>query len=118
MPYVRSLSLCSVLGLIRVLLVLRRLCRYPHGMLWAGDTAQTIFPGSTFTFNELKALMHRAEVCFCCDPSTQLLWITIRPVFTSTPGGEIAPKHFTSPSTAGLSRAYYCVRSLSWISSH
>lgn len=32
-------------------------------MFWAGDTAQTIFNGSAFTFNELTASMYRLEVC-------------------------------------------------------
>lgn len=39
--------------------VLRNLCPNPHGMFWAGDTAQTISAGSAFRFNELRAFMHR-----------------------------------------------------------
>lgn len=41
--------------------VLRNLCRNPHGMFWAGDTAQTISAGSAFRFNDLKAFMYRLE---------------------------------------------------------
>ncbi|RPD59349.1 hypothetical protein L226DRAFT_576154 [Lentinus tigrinus ALCF2SS1-7] len=42
-------------------LILRNLCRNPHGMFWAGDTAQTISAGSAFRFNDLKAFMYRLE---------------------------------------------------------
>lgn len=42
--------------------VLRYLCRNPHGLFWAGDTAQTISIGSSFRFNDLKAFLHRMEV--------------------------------------------------------
>jgi len=42
--------------------VLRSLCTDPDGMLWAGDTAQTISRGSSFSFSELKAFMYRLEV--------------------------------------------------------
>jgi len=31
-------------------------------MMWAGDTAQTISRGSSFSFSELKAFMYRLEV--------------------------------------------------------
>ncbi|KAI0327262.1 hypothetical protein GY45DRAFT_1428013 [Cubamyces sp. BRFM 1775] len=41
--------------------VLRTLCRNPHGMFWAGDTAQTISVGSAFRFNDLKAFLYRYE---------------------------------------------------------
>ncbi|KAG8924443.1 hypothetical protein FRC02_010418 [Tulasnella sp. 418] len=41
--------------------LLRRLCKSPHGLFWAGDTAQTIAPGSSFRFNDLKALFYRME---------------------------------------------------------
>ncbi|KAI8983190.1 hypothetical protein BD414DRAFT_515715 [Trametes punicea] len=39
--------------------VLRTLCPNPHGMFWAGDTAQTISAGSAFRFSELKAFLFR-----------------------------------------------------------
>ncbi|KAI9068145.1 hypothetical protein FKP32DRAFT_1672451 [Trametes sanguinea] len=42
-------------------LVLRKLCRNPRGMFWAGDTAQTISIGSAFRFNDLKAFLYRYE---------------------------------------------------------
>ncbi|TBU21885.1 hypothetical protein BD311DRAFT_811916 [Dichomitus squalens] len=42
-------------------LVLRTLCRNPHGMFWAGDTAQTISVGSAFRFNDLKAFLYQVE---------------------------------------------------------
>lgn len=57
----------SLRGLVRmtihdILVVLRMLCRNPNGMFWAGDTAQTISAGSSFSFNELKAFLFRIEV--------------------------------------------------------
>jgi hypothetical protein len=42
--------------------VLRRLCRNPDGLFWAGDTAQTISAGSSFRFDDLKAFLYRVEV--------------------------------------------------------
>ncbi|TFK88273.1 hypothetical protein K466DRAFT_598787 [Polyporus arcularius HHB13444] len=42
-------------------LILRTLCRNPHGMFWAGDTAQTISVGSAFRFNDLKSFLYRYE---------------------------------------------------------
>ena len=42
--------------------VLRSLCRNPHGLFWAGDTAQTIAAGSSFRFDDLKAFLFRIEV--------------------------------------------------------
>ncbi len=39
------------------------LCRNPDGLLWAGDTAQTISIGSTFTFKQLGASVWRYQVC-------------------------------------------------------
>ncbi|KAI5120222.1 hypothetical protein M0805_000036 [Coniferiporia weirii] len=42
-------------------LLLRSMCKHSQGLFWAGDTAQTIAIGSSFRFNELKALMHRIE---------------------------------------------------------
>ncbi|KAG8902421.1 hypothetical protein FRC00_008572 [Tulasnella sp. 408] len=41
--------------------LLRTLCRNPHGLFFAGDTAQTISLGSTFRFSELKAFLYRLE---------------------------------------------------------
>ncbi|KAI9453671.1 hypothetical protein BJY52DRAFT_1153029, partial [Lactarius psammicola] len=37
------------------------LCRNPDGFLWAGDTAQTIAIGSTFSFKELGAFVYRYQ---------------------------------------------------------
>ncbi|KAH9981609.1 P-loop containing nucleoside triphosphate hydrolase protein [Russula compacta] len=37
------------------------LCRNPDGLLWAGDTAQTISIGSTFTFKQLGASVYRYQ---------------------------------------------------------
>ncbi|KAH9985770.1 hypothetical protein BJV77DRAFT_1031292 [Russula vinacea] len=37
------------------------LCRNPDGLLWAGDTAQTISIGSTFTFKKLSASVNRYQ---------------------------------------------------------
>ncbi|OJA13247.1 hypothetical protein AZE42_12316, partial [Rhizopogon vesiculosus] len=42
-------------------LILRRLCKNPDGLFWAGDTAQTISAGSSFRFDDLKAFMYRME---------------------------------------------------------
>ncbi|KAG8943056.1 hypothetical protein FRC03_002687 [Tulasnella sp. 419] len=41
--------------------LLHMLCRSPHGMFWAGDTAQTIALGSSFRFDDLKAYLYRLE---------------------------------------------------------
>ena len=38
------------------------LCRNPDGFLWAGDTAQTISIGSSFSFKELGAFVYRYQV--------------------------------------------------------
>ncbi|KAG8929887.1 hypothetical protein FRC02_004920 [Tulasnella sp. 418] len=48
--------------------LLRKLCRSPHGMFWAGDSAQTIAVGSTFRFDELRSYLYRAEMS---DPSVK-----------------------------------------------
>ncbi|KAG6331189.1 hypothetical protein ID866_7900 [Astraeus odoratus] len=48
--------------LITDALLLRILCRNPEGLLWAGDTAQTISAGSSFRFQDLKAFMYRTEL--------------------------------------------------------
>ncbi|PFH50711.1 hypothetical protein AMATHDRAFT_85569, partial [Amanita thiersii Skay4041] len=42
-------------------LLLRCMCSNPHGLFWAGDTAQTIFPGSSFRFQDLKSAVYRME---------------------------------------------------------
>lgn len=42
--------------------VIISLCRNPDGFLWAGDTAQTISIGSTFTFKQLGASVYRYQV--------------------------------------------------------
>jgi hypothetical protein len=47
-----------------VLIVIISLCRNPDGLLWAGDTAQTISIGSTFTFKQLGASVYRYQVCW------------------------------------------------------
>ena len=52
-------SICGVL--IRVIVIIS-LCRNPDGLLWAGDTAQTISIGSTFTFKQLGASIYRYQV--------------------------------------------------------
>ncbi|KAG9016354.1 hypothetical protein FRB90_003159 [Tulasnella sp. 427] len=41
--------------------LLRNLCPNPHGLFFAGDTAQTISVGSAFRFSELKAFLYRLE---------------------------------------------------------
>ncbi|KAG9004067.1 hypothetical protein FRB90_011077 [Tulasnella sp. 427] len=41
--------------------LLRSLCPNPHGLFFAGDTAQTVSAGSTFRFNDLKAFLYRLE---------------------------------------------------------
>jgi len=52
-------NFCS--DLVIVTLVLRSLCRNPHGLFWAGDTAQQI-ASTAFRFSDLKAFLHRLEV--------------------------------------------------------
>ena len=42
--------------------VLRAICSNPHGLFWAGDTAQTIAAGSSFRLKDLKALLYGADV--------------------------------------------------------
>src|SRR5580658_9452965 len=44
-------------------IVIISLCRNPDGLVWAGDTAQTISIGSTFTFKQLGASVWRYQVC-------------------------------------------------------
>ncbi|VDB86803.1 unnamed protein product [Peniophora sp. CBMAI 1063] len=41
--------------------LLRRICRNPNGLFWAGDTAQTISHGSAFRFADLTAFLYRFE---------------------------------------------------------
>ena len=48
--------------MIRAIVIIS-LCRNPDGLLWAGDTAQTISIGSTFTFKKLSASVNRYQVC-------------------------------------------------------
>ncbi|KAL4065823.1 hypothetical protein V8B97DRAFT_1919571 [Scleroderma yunnanense] len=48
-------------NLITDVVLLRILCRKPEGLLWAGDTAQTISVGSGFRFEDLKAFIYRIE---------------------------------------------------------
>ncbi|KIM51667.1 hypothetical protein SCLCIDRAFT_33255 [Scleroderma citrinum Foug A] len=48
-------------NLIVDILLLRILCCKPDGLFWAGDTAQTISPGSSFRFADLKAFIYRIE---------------------------------------------------------
>ncbi|KAF8336966.1 P-loop containing nucleoside triphosphate hydrolase protein [Cantharellus anzutake] len=42
--------------------MLRDLCPNPHGHFWGGDTAQTISVGSSFRFEDLKALVYLEEL--------------------------------------------------------
>ncbi|EJF58550.1 P-loop containing nucleoside triphosphate hydrolase protein, partial [Dichomitus squalens LYAD-421 SS1] len=42
-------------------LVLKALCSNPHGLFWAGDTAQTIAAGSSFRLGDLKAQLYDVE---------------------------------------------------------
>ncbi len=46
--------------------VLRALCSNPHGLFWAGDTAQAISIGSAFRLDDLKAFLFRIEVGLRC----------------------------------------------------
>ncbi|EIN13221.1 hypothetical protein PUNSTDRAFT_128910 [Punctularia strigosozonata HHB-11173 SS5] len=48
-------------NLLIEILLLRMLCANPHGLVLAGDTAQTISAGSSFRFNDIKAFLHRNE---------------------------------------------------------
>ncbi|KAI0809031.1 P-loop containing nucleoside triphosphate hydrolase protein [Irpex lacteus] len=42
-------------------LLIRSTCKDFNGLLWAGDTAQTISAGSSFRFEDLKAFLFRIE---------------------------------------------------------
>jgi len=53
--------------------VIISLCRNPDGLLWAGDTAQTISIGSTFTFKQLGASVYRYQVCNCVERLSTLI---------------------------------------------
>ncbi|KAG6330293.1 hypothetical protein ID866_8796 [Astraeus odoratus] len=57
-------------------LLLRILCRNPDGLIWAGDTAQTISAGSSFRFEDLTAFMYRAER----DSTMGLAMCRIKPI--------------------------------------
>ncbi|KAL4065819.1 hypothetical protein V8B97DRAFT_1114496 [Scleroderma yunnanense] len=48
-------------NLIMDVLLLRILCCKAEGLLWAGDTAQTISAGSSFRFEDLKGFIYRIE---------------------------------------------------------
>ncbi|KAG8875202.1 hypothetical protein FRB97_005339 [Tulasnella sp. 331] len=41
--------------------VLNLVCRNPHGLFYAGDTAQTISVGSSFRFKDLKRFLYQVE---------------------------------------------------------
>lgn len=51
-------------------MILRALCKNPHGLFWAGDTAQTISVGSSFRFDDLKAFLFRIEQESTMSPGT------------------------------------------------
>ena len=55
-------------GVLMQVAVIISLCRNPDGFLWAGDTAQTISIGSTFTFKQLGASVYRYQVCNHTEP--------------------------------------------------
>src|SRR6266702_51380 len=75
--------------------VIVSLCRNPDGFLWAGDTAQTISIGSTFSFKELGAFVYRYQVR---DPKVPYEKLTV--------SSEINPSSAWYPkSTQGLSVA-------------
>jgi len=59
-------------GVLMQVTVIISLCRNPDGFLWAGDTAQTISIGSTFTFKKLGASVYRYQVCDHTEPLNAL----------------------------------------------
>lgn len=58
----RKQAISFSLRVLSFVAVLRALCRNPHGLFLAGDTAQTISMGSAFRFNDLKAALYTLEV--------------------------------------------------------
>src|SRR6266702_3141481 len=75
--------------------VIVSLCRNPDGFLWAGDTAQTISIGSTFSFKQLGAFVYRYQVRAFAAPYEKL-----------TVSSEINPISAWDPESAqGLSVA-------------
>ena len=56
-----AIILCNDIALIHNVVIVS-LCRNPDGFLWAGDTAQTIYIRSTFSFKELGAFVYRYQV--------------------------------------------------------
>lgn len=65
-------------------IVLRSICRNATGLFWAGDTAQTISIGSSFRFNDLKALLYRNEVRIAIN-SQLYCTLTIRYALVDVP---------------------------------
>ena len=88
--------------------VLRTICANPHGLFWAGDTAQvrgeiirrdllillqTISIGSSFRFADLKAYQHRIEV--------ELLVISSRAEADDLPRAKFHMGWVSHPSNQG-----------------
>lgn len=59
--------------------VLKALCSNPHGLFWAGDTAQTIAAGSSFRLGELKGQLYESEVSLGLgtDRRPKLVFLTL-----------------------------------------
>ena len=100
MPLVRWMgSTSATCGRSSTLPVLRTLCRNPHGMFWAGDTAQTISVGSAFRFNDLKAFLYRYEevrgkrhACSFVAESVPTLGHCTRQLRQARPTGVLPPR--------------------------
>ena len=82
--------------------VIISLCRNPDGFLWAGDTAQTISIGSTFTFKQLGASVYRYQVCIYVAPSNPLGETLSRGRFEPFAGALVNPRAFSCSKTTAL----------------
>jgi hypothetical protein len=97
-----TLGVCFVIGSIlavsHTVIVIISLCRNPDGLLWAGDTAQTISIGSTFTFKQLGASVYRYQVCqFTITPNN--VEQSSRDQFEPCAGRLVNPRVFSCSQT-------------------
>jgi hypothetical protein len=82
--------------------VIISLCRNPDGLLWAGDTAQTISIGSTFTFKQLGASVYRYQVCIYTALSNTLFETSSRGQFERCAGALVNLRAFSCSKTTAL----------------
>jgi hypothetical protein len=82
--------------------VIISLCRNPDGLLWAGDTAQTISIGSTFTFKQLGASVYRYQVCIYSASSNPLGETFFRGRFERCAGALVNLRAFSCSKITAL----------------